>query len=277
MMVKLPDNTNNTLSKLQQITHAGRRGNTVAMSTIGDPCARRLWFNLHWVVEAENISGRLRNLFDTGTRAEDFIIADLERIGIVVTERQEELWGFGKHAHGFTDGRVSNVPEAPKTPHLLEIKTHNDKSFNGVVKDGVKKSKPTHYGQVQRYMIGLKLTRCLYVAYNKNTSAYYVERIRLDKGFAEDLLRKEREIILAEFAPKRHFKRGWFECKFCAYQDICFEGAPVAKNCRTCKFVDLGHEGTWACTFVNPSHDIPREVQVVGCDSYQAMEIDESG
>jgi hypothetical protein len=39
------------------------------------------------------------------------------------------------------DGVVLGVPESPHKPHLLEIKTHNEKSFNDLVKNGVAKSK----------------------------------------------------------------------------------------------------------------------------------------
>jgi hypothetical protein len=273
LVVKIPDNTNTTLYKLNQITHQQRRGRTVPMSRIGDPCYRRLWYGFHWAAVPEVISGKAKRIFTTGSRAEDFIIADLELIGIKVTDRQEEIWGFMKHGHGFTDGRAHNVPEAPKTVHLLEIKTHKNSSFNGVVKNGVKKSKPVHYAQCQRYMIGLELKRCLYIAYNKDNSEYWSERIRIDKSFAEDLLRKEREIIIAEEAPRRTFERGWHECSWCQYQEHCFDNAPFDRNCRTCVHSDPAIEGAWHCTWMNGNHPIPREIQITGCERYQVMEI----
>ena len=270
-MALIPDNTNTTLYKLRAIRHAGRRGKTVAMGTIGEECRRKLWFNFHWVTPVEEIDSRLRNLFDTGTRAEDFIIRDLEAIGIEVTLRQEELWGFAKHAHGFTDGRCINVPEAPKTEHLLEIKTHNDKSFQELVKKGVKVSKPDHYAQVHRYMIATKLKRCLYVAYNKNNSEYYIERIRYDKGFAEDLLRKEYDIIVENDVPERKFEKSWFKCKWCDYNPICYEKQDLDRNCRTCKMSDRKDDGVWVCTGPGNGADIPLDLQEVGCDQYQSI------
>jgi hypothetical protein len=244
------------------------------MSTIGDGCSRRLWFSLHWAAKSESITLRLNNLFNTGTRAEDFIVKDLERIGIKVTNRQEELWGFMDHAHGFTDGRCSNVPEAPKTEHLLEIKTLNDKYFKILIRDGVKKGFPKHYAQCHRYMKENGLRRTLYVGYNKNTSEYYIERIRYDSGFASDLIRKEQDIITAPTAPTRQFERSWFECKFCAFVGVCHDGEALDKNCRTCEYSDLATEGKWICTFLKiENYEIPNSIQETGCEHYKTIEI----
>lgn len=273
-MVQLPKQVSATKTLLDAVEFPRSRGRTIGMATIGENCERKLWLSLHWAVDPESISLRLRNLFETGTRAEDFIITDLEHIGIRVTKRQEEIWGFMKHERGFTDGRCDNVPEAPKTEHLLEMKTHNQKYFDKLVKEGVKKGFPKHYAQVQRYMGELGLKRCLYIGYCKNTSEYYVERIRFDPGFFQDLRRKGREIIMAEEAPTKRFEKSWFECKFCDFHEICHDGAPVAKNCRTCKNSDLAPEGKWVCELaVDGPHDIPIEIQRTGCDYYQLMEI----
>jgi hypothetical protein len=275
-MTQLPTSTNATKSRLDAIEFPGRRGNTIAMSTIGDPCVRRLWMKFHWVGPVEVISLRLRNLFDTGTRAEDFIVKDLERIGIKVTNRQEELWGFMDHAHGYTDGRCENVPDAPKTQHLLEIKTHNDKYFNTLKKKGVEKGFPKHYAQCQRYMRGTKLTRTLYIGYNKNTSEYYVERLRYDASFCDDLDRVEQQVIMTDEAPKKIFERSWFECKFCELHANCHDGAPPAKNCRTCIHVDRQTEGRWICTHPSITGEpisIPKEIQLEGCQAYIPFEI----
>jgi hypothetical protein len=265
---------NATKLLLDELTFPRRRGNSVPMSSIGDNCARRLWLGLHWAVKSGGMSLRIKNLFATGTKAEDFIIKDLERIGIKVTKRQEEITGFMGHARGFTDGRCENVPEAPKTEHLLEMKTHNEKYFKILIRDGVKKGFPKHYAQCHRYMKGLGLKRTLYAGYNKNTSEYYIERIHYDSGFADDLIRKEQNIIASPTAPTKQFERSWFECKFCAFIGVCHDQEPLDKNCRTCEHSDLGEEGKWFCTFLEgEQHEIPKSVQETGCEHYKAIEI----
>jgi len=272
-MAELPT-INATKILLDQITFERRRGNSLPMSQIGDSCSRRLWFGLHWVVKVQFIPLRVKNLLDTGTRAEDFIIADLERIGIQITKRQEEVAGFIGHARGFTDGRCINVPEAPKTEHLLEMKTHNEKNFKKLVKEGVKRGFPIHYAQCMRYMKGLKLTRCLYVGYNKNTSEYYIERIRYDASFANDLIRKEQTIISSPEAPLKMFEPTWFECKFCDFRFVCHEGEPLDINCRTCEHSDLAEGGKWVCTIlVGELHEIPKDLQITGCECHKMIEV----
>ncbi len=272
-MVLLPENYNTTHHKLNSLSShkSSHRGKSIGMSQLGTDCDRKLWLGLHWFAPPEVISGKLQRIFDTGIEAEEFMVRDLERIGIEVTKRQEEIWGFGNYVHGFTDGRCINVPEAPKTEHLLEMKTHNDRSWNGVYKNGVKKSKPLHYAQMQRYMAGLSLSRALYLAYNKNTSAYYSERVKFNPGFAEDLIRKESDIVLSSELPKRKFERHFFQCKFCDFSEFCYDNAPAPKNCRTCKHSDLFGGGTWVCTLNSEAHDVPIEIQQSGCHCHEEL------
>jgi hypothetical protein len=250
------------------------------MSAIGDPCERKLWYNWRWCSPPQLITGRVQRIFDTGHRAEAFMVADLNKIGIETfmnidgisipmtghkDERQEEIVGIAGHAKGHIDGRCLGVIEAPRTVHLLEMKTHNEKSFNDVKKKGVKASKPVHYAQMQRYMTGLGLDRALYMAYNKNTSAYYIERVKLDESFAQDLIRKEEIIIISEHPPEKKFDKTWFECKWCNNFDICHGDSPVQKSCRTCEHSDLQSEGRWVCTITEANEPLPTELQRVGC------------
>lgn len=272
-MAELPQ-VNATQLLLEQITFPRKRGNTLPMSIIGDNCARKLWFTLHWAIKPQPLTSRIKNLFDTGTRAEDFIIADLERIGIKVTHRQQEMWGFMRHARGFHDGRCTNVPEAPKTEHLLEIKTHNDKNFKLLMKQKVRSGFPKHYAQCHRYMKAEKLTRTLYIGYNKNTSEYYAERLRYDASFANDLIRKEQEIIAAPEIPTKQFDASWYECKFCEFSNICHAGELLDVNCRTCEHSDMADGGIWVCGVVEgEQHAIPKELQETGCGLHTPMEI----
>ena len=75
------------------------------------------------------------------------------------------------------DGVVKNVPHNSES-HLLEIKTHNKKSFSALQRHGVKESKPEHYAQVQISMALGNLKRGLYVAVCKDDEQFYIERIK---------------------------------------------------------------------------------------------------
>lgn len=282
-MALIPDQrTTHNLIEMTDITEENPRG-YLGMSGIASECERKLWYGFHFVKPERSHSQRVERIFNTGHIAESFIIADLKRIGCEVYrygpdgekiemtgekgEEQDRCVDIAGHFMGHTDGTVLGIPEAPKTEHLLEMKTHNDKSFKDVVKNGVQKSKPVHYGQMQIYMHYRKLSRGLYVAYNKNDSSYYFERVYYDRSEAEDLVRKAREIITSEEPPVKKFQRTWFACKWCDYKEICHDGEKPASNCRTCAHADICNDGKWECDLDNTELD--KAVQLRGCEMYQ--------
>ena len=87
------------------------------------------------------------------------------------------------------------MPEAPEKRHVLEIKTHSKKSFDALVKDGVEKSKPQHFVQMQVYMAAFDVDRALYYAVCKDDDRIYTERIEYDPKFADGLRDKAHRII----------------------------------------------------------------------------------
>lgn len=275
--------TTKNLIESVDITNESPRG-YMGMSGLGGGCERKLWYNFHFVQPFKSHPQRIERIFNTGHIAESFIIDDLKRIGCEVFRRTPEgekvgLTGAKEetqegavdstgHIRGHYDGRILGVPEAPKTEHLLEMKTHNDKSFKDVEKKGVKASKPVHYAQMQLYMHYGELTRALYAAYNKNDSSYYFERISYDQSYAEDLVRRGQSIIMMDSPPTKQFPRTWFECKWCEYFDICHDGSDdIHKGCRTCDNVDLSMGGKWECGLNNKTRTT--EEQLKGCDGHQ--------
>jgi hypothetical protein len=68
---------------------------------------------------------------------ESTIISDLRSIGMDVrTSRQQERVDFGAHVSGSIDAIIENgVPDAPRTRHIAEFKTHSKKSFDELEKN----------------------------------------------------------------------------------------------------------------------------------------------
>lgn len=130
----------------------------LGMSGFGSDCDRSLWYGWRKAHAPEALDGRRIRLFETGHLEEDRLVDNLRAAGILVeavdpaTGRQFAVWNLGGHLRGHLDGRVLRVPEASKTWHVLECKTHNDKSFKELVKSGVTASKPGHFRQMQFYM-----------------------------------------------------------------------------------------------------------------------------
>ena len=240
----------------------------LGMSGIGDPCERKLWYGFHMVSKKEPHIERTKRIFNTGHIAEGFIYKDLKKIGYDVFGAQESCVGVAGHFSGHIDGKVSGVIEAPKTIHLLEMKTMNDKNFKEIVKtQSVQKSKPVHYAQMQCYMHYQNLTRALYIAYNKNTSEYYIERVYYDKDFALDIISKATKIIMSEKPPLKEFAPTWYACKFCDHRGVCHDGEKPAINCRTCIEADICDGGKWECGL--DSKELSVDDQKCGCEYHK--------
>ena len=175
-------------------------------------------------------------LFETGKREEERIIRELRQAGVYVRDlgndgNQIRFEMFGGRFAGSIDGIVLGLPEAPKTPHLLEIKTANDKSYKAMLKQGVEHSKPLHYAQMQVYLGALDLKRALYVVVNKNDDSIYTERLEFDNRIYQSLLEKAERIVTSD-APLERFES--FECKWCEFKKICnWEEMPHI-SCRVC-------------------------------------------
>lgn len=271
-MVKLVSSKPSTKAKLEEGMISELPRTYMGMSGLGDSCNRKLWLQFRWCTVEEH-TRRLGRLFSRGHREEKHIIADLSRIGIVCSSVQLTMVaGFG-HIKGHNDGTAVNVPEAPKTRHLLEFKTLSDSSFKSVMKKGVKIDKPIYYAQVQLYMHHLKLTRCLWIAVNKNNDDYFVTRIKYDKEFAKELIRKGEDIILMEQMPpiRAPHSPTYFKCKhMCSGYNVCFRNAKFKKSCRSCKKGRPAVNGEWECFYHNSK--IPIDFQRKGCDNYEAIE-----
>ncbi len=238
-------------------------------SQIGEPCDRKLWYEFRWTTPIKRHEGRTERLFQTGHREEARMVADLRAIGCEVqdvdpaTGEQWRVSFIGGVFKGSTDGRVSNIPGAEKTEHLLECKTHNDKSFQDWRRKGVEQSKPIHFAQMQIYMHGLGLLRALYMAHNKNTDEVETERVKYDPMRANALLVKAERIAFSDTPPERNES---FACRWCRHRTACLESAWPRTNCRTCLHAELTRDGEWRCTTLGQA--LTLEQQKAGCKAH---------
>jgi hypothetical protein len=236
------------------------RRNYLGASVIGKPCHRALWYEFRWCGR-EQFDGRMLRLFETGHLEEARIIASLRGIGCEVYDRDEagEQIGFinlSGHFRGHLDSMILGIPEAPKTWHVGEFKTHNEKSFKALQAKGVKESKPEHYAQMQCYMHETKTTRAIYIAANKNTSELYSERINYDEVEAESILASARKIIESKSPPAKIDGPSSFACKWCSHHSRCHgnptgPSVPCDVTCRSCchatPIIDDGQSAGWHC------------------------------
>jgi len=197
----------------------------LGLSQIGHKCKRYLWYCHHGYKQTE-IKGRVLRLFNLGNIIEDSIVFDLRQAGYVVHSAQKEVHFEykGLRLVGHIDGIVDGLIESSQ-PHLLEIKSANEKSFKQLLKLGsYEKWNEKYKAQVHNYMLGLKLKRCLVIVENKNTSELYTERIRLDKNYIINALEVVFEAISMHSPPERSCPRAdWYEAKWCGFWGECFK------------------------------------------------------
>ena len=230
-------------------------------SLIGHSCERFLWNTFRWV-GAKKFPGRMLRLFETGQLEEARFVKNLRRIGIEVHDvtpdgKQWRVSELGGHFGGSMDGAGVGFPEAPKAWHVLEFKTHNDKSFADLQKNGVCKAKPQHYAQMQVYMGLTGMGRSFYLAVNKNTDELYEERVEFDPVEFAKLKGRAERVINANEPPLRCSNDpSWYVCKMCDFHEHCHGDAAPLVNCRTCAHStpELDGDSRWSCA--NFGHDI---------------------
>jgi len=231
-------------------------------SQIGNPCNRALWYGLHWA-DSPKFPGRILRLFDRGQREEEVAIKHLRSIGCRITGQQKRLSDLDGIFSGSCDGIISRVPGYRNTDMILEIKTHNNKSFSNLQKKGVEKSKPLHYAQMQCYIKWSSLKRSLYYAINKDNDEIYTEIIEYaGDAYYNSLKAKAKSIIDADTPPERiSDDSNNFNCRFCDFKDVCHNKKIADVNCRTCVHSTIVKDCHAQCRRHNVQ--IPYEKQLV--------------
>lgn len=231
-------------------------------SLLGHPCNRWLWLSFRWAV-IEKFNGRILRLFRRGQLEENTVVSDLRAIGLDIknTTINQSRVNFGGHVSGSIDGIIGEA--------ILEIKTHALKSFEDLEKNGVKKSKPMHWAQMQVYMFGARLKHALYFAICKNDDRIYTEEIALEQDKAEWFVDRAHDITLADRIPEPlSGDPSWYECKYCPAHEFCFKSKLTQQvNCRTCAHSTALANSTWRCERYD-SDNIPYDFQLKGCDSH---------
>ena len=229
----------------------------VPMSQVINPCDRALWYAFRWCAEPEAPEGQRQRRFATGERYEQVMLDELRMIGCDVWQIDEATGAQFRvelangHLRGKLDGVAAGLPEAPATPHAVECKSANDKSFKAISKGPIRDTKPEHHAQVQLYMHALGLTRGLYMLANKNDDARHVERVEYDAAFCLAIIARIERIVGLDRPPARLHEdptsKGAVECLFCTAKPVCHESQFARTNCRTC-IASTPHDGPrWTC------------------------------
>lgn len=278
-MAAIPGPSDSTVSRIFAAWEAAdkpRYSRRLGASRIGKPCAREIWYEFRWAKKSK-FEGRMLRLFARGNIEESCVAADLKRIGVDFkavdeeTDQQYEFSELGDHMVCKLDGAALGFVESPKSWHVVEIKTVNQKAFESLQKEGVQKSKPEHYAQCMTGMGMSGMERAAYIAVNKNTDEIHFERIRFNKQEWLRILQRAKEIIFGREPPERiGTGPAWYQCGFCQFKSICHDLGDIADtNCRTCKF-SVAHDedsGGWFCE--KHIKDLDMAQQEKGCPDHR--------
>lgn len=225
---------------------------TLRASAFGADCDRYLWLLLRWAYDPPTVPPRIKRIFDNGHDREARIVSYLKAAGLTVEEVDPatgEQWRVslaGGALTGSADGVVTGVPDAPRTRHLLEIKTMNHSRWQDWRRRGVKASHPGYYVQMQIYMRGLGLSRALFVSECQDTKEIETQRMHYDDFAAAQIEARASRIFAAATAPERIGKAGAWPCRLCAAHDVCHGVTMPRRTCRTCLAVHPAPDG-WRC------------------------------
>lgn len=241
-------------------------------SEIGKECNRALWFSFRWATK-KNFEGRILRLFGTGHREEPRFIQELRGIGVEIHDRDPEtkqqirFVGYKGHLAGSCDGIGKGFPEGPKSWAIVEFKTHGDKSFTELQKNGVEKAKYEHFIQMQMYMGFAELDRALYLAVNKNTDELHSEWIHFDAALFERF-NERAQMIIESGEPLEGISKeaAFYKCKFCDHSDVCHTDKVAVKSCRSCVHSTPIDDGQWSCA--HQGRNIPFAEQLTGCRAH---------
>lgn len=213
-------------------------------SRLGVPCDRALQYEYLQtpVDEGRCLSGQALRIFAAGHVFEELAIAWLRYAGFELYTETSTGGQFGFSAVdgrlcGHVDGVLAAGPDdvQGQYPALWECKSLNAKSWKDTVKRGVTLSKPVYAAQIALYQAymepqipGIASNPALFTAINKDTAELYFEWVPFNGELAQRASDRGVRVLQAcdaqELLPRVSKDPTHYECKFCPWQDRCWQG-----------------------------------------------------
>ena len=237
----------------------------LGMSQIGEPCRRKLFYSFR-AAESRVISAQGIKAIQDGFMQEDVMAERLRLLPFIELhttdpDNPKRQIGFSlllDHFRGHCDGMILGLIEAPKTWHVWEHKSVNQKKFDLLKKiiqeKGEKEALAAwdeiYFSQAIIYMHESKTERHFLTVSTPGGRDYLSVRTDYNKKDAEAIIEKARAIIFDNWViPARlSDKREFFSCKWCDYQEICHDGRIPQVNCKTCRYMEPVKDGKFNCS-----------------------------
>ncbi len=229
---------------LQAENQAQAPRNYLGASRLGIACDRALQYEFLQapVDDGKSFTGRTLRIFAAGHVFETLAISWLKQAGFeLYTETTTgDQFGFtavGGRLRGHVDGVIAAGPESinGQYPALWECKSLNARSWKDTVKRGVTISKPVYAAQIALYQAymeahipGIATHPALFTAINKDTAELYFEWVPFNGALAQRASDRGVKVLQAcdaqELLPRVSNDPSYYECKFCAWQERCWQG-----------------------------------------------------
>jgi hypothetical protein len=257
----------------------------LGMSSIGQSCARRLWYSFRWCAPERFDCDTLWR-FDDGHRSEDVMAARLRLVPGVhlmttdpATGRQFGFVDLGGHFKGHADGLLTGLLQAPKALHVWEAKAVGDDKYGKLVKlkaAGEKQAlaawDPVYFAQAVLYMAYAEAPRHYLTASTPGARAMVGVRTDTDLDQARRLREKaERVITAAVPLPRLSDDPAWFECRWCPARSVCHGTDLPAVTCRSCVHAtpEMAGNGRWSCALLK--RDLSEAEQRAACPGHRLI------
>ena len=208
------------IDKAVEETHVDDKREYIGSSSIGNPCARAIWY-AYKGHEKKPLTAKQIRTFEMGKILEEMIKEQVRLLGFPLNDGAQFTACYDDDVKIF-QGNVDGILEIDGRFVILEIKTANDANFQTFVKKGLREWSPTYYSQVQAYM-GMKGVDSAYIlVLNKNTAQLHDEHVKFDDIFYHELKAKAKIISESEEPPERINKNPMFYiCSMCQYKEVC--------------------------------------------------------
>jgi hypothetical protein len=197
----------------------------------GEDCSRKLAYEYHGQKSDAPFPGRTLRIFNCGHDGEERMAEYMKVAGFEIITHSPSGGQIGFSAcdekmKGHIDGAITAGPEIPglNYPCIWENKMLGKKSFDDVVKKGIKDSKPVYYAQVNIYMAYMELPQALFTAQNRDSCEIYHEVVDFDARCAQECSDKAFNIVNSqspEEFPRLSNDPSDFRCKFCDFRKTC--------------------------------------------------------
>lgn len=246
-----PDAILQAIESLPPIQSTAER-DYLGASSIGDPCARKLWLQFHKYIEPEQFSKRILRLFYRGQREEGFFEMYLRDTGFEIVE---DCFSQARWTEGFFSGAGDGVVIKDGVRYVCEYKTASDSAFKQLKRGQLETIKPLHYAQMQINGAKFDCEYAIYLAVNKNNDELFCDVVAIDPEKVKEIKAKAEYITSSDKPPERiSSKPTSYLCKDCHAKDVCFGFELPRVNCRNCTSVEKHQRyGSFGCHKVKQS------------------------